>query len=79
MQPICANPFKIRVNPLCHIFLQQPRGYRNCICNASSTGPAMTLDHNSVESKENRTIVIIGIKVVAQQIGCRPGNQEAKF
>ena len=66
-------------DPLGDVGVDQLCGHANGIGDAFGARTAMAFDDHAVEAEENRAIVIVGVKVMAHQLGCRARDEEAEL
>ena len=76
---IGAHAREIGRNALGQAFLEQSRRDRDRVGNPDRAGRTVTFDDHAVEAKKHGAVMVVGIEVVAEQLGGGPRNQKTKF
>ena len=66
-------------DPFGQAFFEQPRRNRDRVGHSGGAGRAVAFDDHAVEAEKHCAVVVVGIEVVAEQLGGGPRDQEPEL
>ena len=77
-----AHPAKfgeVVLDAIGDVILEQARRHLDGVGDTLGAGAAVALHHHAVEAQKDRAIVVVGVEMMAQQLGRRARHEESDF